>query len=895
MLALAHWLTLAGKWARRCPRLRQATPQVEPLEGRIVPSLLGQELFPADYPWNQDITNAPVAGNSASVIAHIGNSIKIHPDWGDDSPSNGNNPLYGIPFNVVHGNAPSATKVNVQIDNYPGESDLVPVPIPANAVIEGDYQSGPNPNGGGYNSGQRGDSHLIVWDEDNNIAYELYGATRPSDPTQFPNTNGVELSHTDGQWHAAQESVWNMNTDSFRPLGNTSADAAGLSILAGLARPDEGLPTSQGGQGAIDHALRFTLPSGDVSPQYIYPASHMVSDSSGANKLPFGARLRLMNTPAVNNLINNLGPQAEVIARAMQHYGLMLADIGSAMYVTGTSASQDSNNYVNFTWNMNDVLGLSSLTAADFQVVDLTPQVTGLSANNGAAGNTITVSGQNFSGAAGHLMVFFGSNAASSVTYVDDGHLTAVVPNGSGTVNVQVQSGINANDPNNPQDNVNNPIFGYGISAVSSNAQFTYGAATINGSNSTANLAVAIVALGIPDTLTINVVDTAGNAVGGLASSAFGMALAGGSSTGTFGAVTETTTRGTYTASFTGTTAGTAESLTVSVNGITLGSHPSITVTSLGSRGSGLPSNVIATAADAGGGPQVDVYDAASGAELMAFMAYDPHFLGGVRVAVADVNGDGVPDIITGAGPGGGPEVKVFDGKTGALIRDLMAFDPNFHGGVYVAAADMNGDGFADIIVGADAGGGPEVTVFSGKDGSVLRSFFAFDPNFHGGVRVAAGDVNGDGKADIITGAGAGGGPAVTVFSGADGSVLRSYFAFDPHFHGGVYVAAGDVNGDGKADIITGAGPGGGPAVLVHSGPDGSVLQSFFAFAPAFAGGVRVAAASGNGSGRADIVLGAGPGGGPALQVVDDLTLAVQNGFFAFDPNFPGGIFVGGH
>ena len=167
------------------------------------------------------------------------------------------------------------------------------MPIPANAVIEGDYQNGPNPNGGGYNAGQRGDSHLIVWDEDNNIAYELYGVTRPSDPTLFPNTSGVELPHTDGMWHAAQETVWNMNTDNFRTLGDTSADAAGLSILAGLARPDEGLTVAQGGQGAINHALRLTLPAGDINPQYIYPASHMVSESQGADNLPLGARLRL--------------------------------------------------------------------------------------------------------------------------------------------------------------------------------------------------------------------------------------------------------------------------------------------------------------------------------------------------------------------------------------------------------------------------------------------------------------------------------------------------------------------------------------------------------------------------------------------------------------------------
>src|SRR5437016_192493 len=131
-----HWL------GRRRQPFRRATPGLEDLEGRIVPTLLGQQLFPADYPWNQKISNAPVAANSAAVIANIGSSIHIHPDWGDDNPANGSSPLYGIPFNVVHGN--SVAKVNVIVDNYPSESDLLPVPIPANAVIEGDYQNAPN-------------------------------------------------------------------------------------------------------------------------------------------------------------------------------------------------------------------------------------------------------------------------------------------------------------------------------------------------------------------------------------------------------------------------------------------------------------------------------------------------------------------------------------------------------------------------------------------------------------------------------------------------------------------------------------------------------------------------------------------------------------------------------
>jgi len=479
MFALSRLRKLTGMISRQLqgPLVQRKLLVLEELEGRVVPTLLGQQLFPSDYPWNQNIGNAPVAANSAAIIAHIGNSVNIHPDWGEDSAANGPSPLYGIPYNVVHGN--SVAKINVLIDNYPGESDIVPVPIPPNAVIEGDYQNGPNPNGGGYNTGQRGDSHLIVWDEDNNIAYELYGVTRPSDPTLFPDNNNVELPHTDGLWHAAQESVRHMSADSFRSLGATSADAAGLSILAGLARPDEGLPAGQGGQGAIDHALRLTLPSEDVNPQYIYPASHVVSDSAGATNLPFGARLRLMNTPAVNAAISTLGPEAQIIAHAMQQYGLVLADIGSAMYVTGTSASQDANNNINLTWNMDDVLGLESLNAGDFQVVNLTPQVTGLSVSSGSAGSTLTVIGQNFSGAAGHLTVFFGSTPSPAVTYVDDGHLTVVVPAGAGSVNVTVQSGVKETDPNNPSDNVNNPIFGYGISAIVPVDQFTYGTQTL--------------------------------------------------------------------------------------------------------------------------------------------------------------------------------------------------------------------------------------------------------------------------------------------------------------------------------------------------------------------------------------------------------------------------------
>src|SRR5262249_51470211 len=136
-----------------------------------------------------------------------------------------------------------------------------------------------------------------------------------------------------------------------------------------------------------------------------------------------------------------------------------------------------------------------------------------------------------------------------------------------------------------------------------------------------------------------------------------------------------------------------------------------------------------AVGAGPGGGPDIEVYGA-DGSHLYGFFAYDPGFRGGVRVALADVSGDGVPDIITAPGPGGGPNLRAFDGQTGAMSRNFFAFDPGFTGGLFVAAGDLNSDGQADIVVGADAGGGPRVTVFSGKDGAVLDDFFAYDSGF---------------------------------------------------------------------------------------------------------------------------------------------------------------------
>jgi hypothetical protein len=313
-----------------------------------------------------------------------------------------------------------------------------------------------------------------------------------------------------------------------------------------------------------------------------------------------------------------------------------------------------------------------------------------------------------------------------------------------------------------------------------------------------------------------------------------------------------------------------------------------------GSTGGGTPpKSIVAVGSGAGNTPHVVAFNAATGAQWLSFNAYDVSFRGGVRVATADVTGDGIEDVITAAGPGGGPHVEVFDGVTGKMARSFYAYDASFTGGVFVAAGDVNGDGKADIITGAGAGGGPHVRVFSGATGAELYGFYAYIPTFTGGVNVAAGDVNGDGKADIITGAGPGGSPTVHVYNGINVALIYNFYAYAMSFSGGVNVAAGDTNGDGKADIITGAAAGGGPHVEVFSGADRSLLRSFFAYSATFTGGVRVAAADQDGDGKADILVGGGAGAIVPTQALCGQTLVQIRSYAAYDPTFLGGCYVG--
>ncbi len=254
-----------------------------------------------------------------------------------------------------------------------------------------------------------------------------------------------------------------------------------------------------------------------------------------------------------------------------------------------------------------------------------------------------------------------------------------------------------------------------------------------------------------------------------------------------------------------------------------------------------------------------------------------PGYLGSVRIATGDVNGDGVQDIIVAAGPGGGPHVKIFDGATGQLIQSFFAFDPGFTGGIFVAAADINNDGRADVIVTPDVGGGTHVRIFSGGDpNKLMASFFGIDaPGFLGGARAAAGDINGDGYADLVVTAGVGGGSHTVVWSGRqlrNGQLVRlteDFFAIDPSFandKNGVFVAVTDLDGDGFQDLVFSAGNrvrvlsgqltknrGGAAAAAAPNNDffvgDGSVKQS-----------VRLAGGDFDGNGRGEVLIGSADG-----------------------------------
>jgi hypothetical protein len=270
--------------------------------------------FPSSNLWNTDISSASVDPNSSNYINYIGSTVTLHPDFGAGTY---HNQTIGIPYQIVAGTQP---KVPIVYGLYPDESDPGPMPIPSNALIEG------------YPKPGNGDRHVLVLEKDGCWLYELYKA----------------YLQKNGSWQADSSAVWDMTINEQRPYTWTSADAAGLPIFVGLARYDEVAA------GAINHALRFTVPT--TQRAFVLPATHWASTVTDPNAPPMGLRLRLKSSFD----ISGFPADDQVILTALKKYGMILADNGSAIFISGTPDNR---------WNNNDLNLLKSITASSFEVV----------------------------------------------------------------------------------------------------------------------------------------------------------------------------------------------------------------------------------------------------------------------------------------------------------------------------------------------------------------------------------------------------------------------------------------------------------------------------------------------------------------------------------------------
>ena len=287
---------------------------IAPAQGHRLAGAPRCPVFPANNPWNQRVDDLPVLRNSDAIVRNIGLSEGLHPDFGSGQYQGAR---IGIPYTVV---GRSQKKVPVSF-YYGDESDKGPYPIPKNAPIEGGRDSD-------------GDRHVIVVDKGRCKLYELYDA---------------HPRHGGRRWRAGSGATWDLRSNKLRPKGWTSADAAGLPILPGLARWDDVK------KGAIDHALRFTVSR--TRRHYIYPARHFASDLTDRDLPSMGQRLRLK----ASFDISGFGRQAKIVLRALKRYGMIVADNGTSWYLTGAPDPG---------WDNDQLHTLGQVKGSDFRVVD---------------------------------------------------------------------------------------------------------------------------------------------------------------------------------------------------------------------------------------------------------------------------------------------------------------------------------------------------------------------------------------------------------------------------------------------------------------------------------------------------------------------------------------------
>jgi len=301
----------------------------------------------------------------------------------------------------------------------------------------------------------------------------------------------------------------------------------------------------------------------------------------------------------------------------------------------------------------------------------------------------------------------------------------------------------------------------------------------------------------------------------------------------------------------------------------------------------------------AGGGPEVRIFNT-EGKLLKSFNAYDDTFWGGINVAVGDIDGNGTREIITSTREGGIPTIKVFDVEGNNLGWDFEAYDSAFRGGINIGVGDIEGDGPSEIAVAPMSGGSPHVRIFGLRDGKIVpttESFMAYNVNFRGGIAISIGDIENDGIGDIITTPTSRGGPHIRIFGVRNRRyvpVTLGVMAYAESFRGGINSCVGDVNNDGKDEIMTGIVSAGGPHVRIFGVGRNKRMElsspGFMAYDPAHRGGVSVTSIDINYDGYSEIITGVGGDGNSVVRIFDRTGKQVANEFMAYSENYKGGI-----